>query len=570
MKTIGFYLLCALLIVGCKQEASQHHISYTISQQSEEGQSALTVKLHCEAEPDGTTTLVFLNDSWGETELHNTLHNMTLENESYSLEIQKDSGWISIIHPKGIKTIDFQYSIKQDTDLPLTSDKTYRPVVQPEYFHVFAHGLFMLPKAYSETSDQTFDVEINWEGFPETFTIQNSFGSNERQQLIEDTTQGYFMQSVFLGGDYRTHHINIKGNTVVFSTRDEWEVVEDSTLVALLKTTLTVQRDFWQDHSQDYFSVTLSPTILENGSSFQGTGLTNSFDCHASNNSFLEIEGLVYLFNHELMHNWIGRLINNEDEEAQYWFSEGFTEYYTIKNIAKHNIYNLGHGFFIEQLNDFISLLHASPVKEAPNTDINYDNFWKDYNYEKLPYRRGALFAFYLDLKIQKEYNGEKSLDDVMRAIKADALDGQKLNHEYFISKVNLFLKEDLTPIFNRHIEDGKLIDLKALFSEFDLDHSNTALVYDRGFSYDKETKEITAVTPGSNAFEAGIRVGDILKDWNIYWDNLQRNSRFVILRSNQELTIEYRPSKTIELPQLKNSEKNISHLFSTKVRQDA
>ena len=55
------------------------------------------------------------------------------------------------------------------------------------------------------------------------------------------------------------------------------------------------------------------PTVQEQGSGFQGSGLTNSFATNATNNKYLEIEGLVYLFNHELQHNWTGHIIKNDD-----------------------------------------------------------------------------------------------------------------------------------------------------------------------------------------------------------------------------------------------------------------
>ena len=234
----------------------------------------------------------------------------------------------------------------------------------------------------------------------------------------------------------------------------------------------------------------MTPTYKKNGSSYQGSGLTNSFATTASNNDKLDPEGLIYLFNHELFHNWIGHTITNENEEQQYWFSEGFTEYYTIKNIAKNEINGLDKDYYIKKLNEFINVLYTSPVKEAPNSEITYDNFWSSWDYSNLPYKRGALFAFYLDHKIHKDSNGEKSLDNFMLSLKDDAVkNSQKINHEYFLKKVNAFLKEDITPFFDTHIEKGKLYNLHSIFQEFGYEFNPTTKIYDLGFTFTEDKK---------------------------------------------------------------------------------
>ena len=90
------------------------------------------------------------------------------------------------------------------------------------------------------------------------------------------------------------------------ATRGDWVPFSVDEIKGLLKETMENQRNFWEDHSQEYFTVTMQPIFQSNGSSYQGTGLTNSFATSFSNNEFMEIGQMVHLFNHELMHNWIG------------------------------------------------------------------------------------------------------------------------------------------------------------------------------------------------------------------------------------------------------------------------
>jgi predicted metalloprotease with PDZ domain len=326
----------------------------------------------------------------------------------------------------------------------------------------------------------------------------------------------------------------------------------------LLSRTIRVQRDFWRDHGQRYFTVTMRPFPLERGSSFQGTGLTQSFATSVSNNAETEFDQLVYLFNHELMHNWVGQTIENEGEEAQYWFSEGFTDYYTARNIAANALGGKDWGYFIRQINETIRLLEVSPVKEAPNSEINYENFWSSHDYQKLPYQRGMLFAFCLDLQIRKGSKGHKSLDDAMRDLLGNArTPGWKLSSETFLQAVNPYLPDDLTPFFQKHIIAGQALPLGELFDQTGLAYTEEADVFDLGFSWDADRKVVTAVNSGSQADAAGVRPGDRLVSWSIYHGSMDREVELVLDREGGRLSVRFFPVKKAQVVQLLDTPAN-------------
>ena len=367
-----------------------------------------------------------------------------------------------------------------------------------------------------------------------------------------------FHNAIFVGGDFRVYTEQIEGNELHLAVRGDWIPFKDDEVIKLLSETVRAQRDFWNDHSQSYFTVTLRPFPQERGTSFQGTGLTNSFATSMSNNDETEIDQLAYLFNHELMHNWIGTAIENADEEAQYWFSEGFTEYYTSKNIASYGIGGRDWSFFIENLNENIRLLEASSVKSAPNSEINYDNFWKSQEYGKLPYRRGMLFACYLDLQLQNASGGNLSLDDLMRdLLQASRDEGKKLSHAHFLKTANTYLPEDLTPFFNRHIVNGEALPLKELFQQLDFDFQEGADLFDLGFDFSSGYTEVEAVDPASEAFRAGVREGDRVISRNIYLGNTQKQVELVLEREGERLPVAYYPLKKSSLVQLVDNEAN-------------
>nr|WP_321233733.1 hypothetical protein [uncultured Psychroserpens sp.] len=562
MKQLIILFILPVFVLSCQKDTS-NTINYTVSPITENGVHFLKIKMAFKADDNGATTLLFQDKAWGQDSLHNTISDIKVLSEKTQVMSNKDSGWYHITHPKNLNYIELEYRLKQDSQGDLTTWDTYRPIINSDYFHVFSHNLFMLPKHIIETSNDNFDVALNWKEFPKNYNIANSFGANEQSQIIKNTSEDKFHTAIFVGGDFRIHDIDIKEQKVAFAIRGDWEMFQDDAMVNILEKTVTAQRDFWQDHTQDYFAVTMIPTVQERGSSFQGSGLTNSFATNATNNRFLEIEGLVYLFNHELQHNWTGLIIQNDNEEEQYWFSEGFTDYYTIKNIAKGKIFNLDEHYFIDELNSYIKSLYTSPVREMPNSEMNYDNFWSGKEgIRKLPYRRGAILAFYLDQKIKQDSHGEFSLDNVLLDFKNDAItNDQKIKHPYFISTVNKYLKNDLKPFFDTHIEKGKLYNLEQVFTDFNFEYEPTSIVFDLGFTFSEDKKNIVSIDENSKAYEVGLRSGDRVISRSYYYDSTEHEAQFTVLRDGKEISVKYYPIKDAQIPQLKNNQHNIDLL---------
>ena len=554
-KTLQVGVL-SILLMACQSKNPE--INYKILHEVEEGIAQLNIYMTFPADTSGVTILEFPDATWGQTDLYNSLHNIEILDAEGTIEKNKDSGWIVLNHAKGIQTMTVQYQLRQDFEDKVSSRKVYRPIITPEYFHVFSHNLFMIPK----NMGASFNVRLDWENQDEGFIVHNSFGSKQTAQLLEGVEKDDFGSAIFVGGDFEVLTDAIKGNQISLATRGDWVPFEPELVMEVLKQTLTCQRNFWNDHSQEYFTVTLQPFPQEDGSSFQGTGLTNSFATSVSNNAHTSINQMVYLFNHELMHNWIGGIIQNSNEEEQYWFSEGFTEYYTFKNVAKNKINGLSASFYLDELNRAIKNLFSSPVMGAPNEAINYENFWSDANYSKLPYYRGAIFAFYLDQEIQLRSDGAKSLDDVMHKIFADArvLD-QKITHEYFVSQLEPYWGEDFQAFFDTHILEGEVLPLSEWFKKLELDYESEGDIFHLGFKFDDDNETIAHVDQDSNAWKAGLRAGDKRVSQSIWYGQTGIPVSIGVQRHGQTLDFEYLPVKKAEVPQLRITENNLEKL---------
>lgn len=557
LKSVFFPALLAIFLFSCQQRPKAD-VRYGIAYVLVDSLPQLKVRMDMPADSSGVTILSFPNEAWGQKDLYKTLGSMQLLNVEGVVKKDMDSGRIILMHPKDAKELEFEYYLKQDFDGNLSTGRVYRPIITKTYFHLFSHSFFMIPN----TVDPKIDIALNWSGFPEDYTIHNSFGSGEREQLLENMDKELFGSAIFVGGDFKVLKGNIQGNRISLATRGAWIPFEEEDVFQVLKQTLTCQRDFWNDHSQDYFTVTMQPFPQEMGSSFQGTGLTNSFATSISNNEFADIGQLVYLFNHELMHNWIGHAIKNDNEEEQYWFSEGFTEYYAFKNIARNNINGLQGDYFIREINRTIRDLYASSVMEAPNAEINYDNFWNDRDYSKLPYYRGAIFAFYLDREIQNSSKGEKSLDDVVHQIYIDAMtNGQKLEHDYFIEVMQGYWNGDFRAFFQKHITEGQNVDLVALFDRLGLDYEPVNDLYELGLEFTEDRKSIKSVVQGSRAWQAGLREGDQVFSRSIWQGSVEHQVELGVDRKGEKLRFTYDPIKKAKVPQLKQTTSNANRL---------
>lgn len=449
---ISVVVLLLNFFTNCINAKSQ--LLYTI----EKSGVSLKVKLNLTGDRSGKTRLYYPNEFWGQENMFQVISDIQSPGNTVDIEKSNDGNFIIIGHLPG-KPIIVEYSITQDFTNSIANELYYRPIIQPDWFHIFGHCLFMMPEQLMEIKEK-INISLVWKNFRPEFKIHNSFGSQQSTQSINETSER-FLNSIFVGGDFRIYKSVVKKRPFYFAIRGNWINITDTGFVKLLQKTITAQRNFWNDYKIDYFTVTLIPTYADDKSlSLAGEGLTNSFSCYFSNNKRLDMGfKTAYLFNHELMHQWIGHTIIPQREEVQYWFKEGFTDYFACKNMLTSDI--IDTDTWLTETNDFfIKPLYTSSVKEAPNDSITKKNFWKNPDYQKLPYKRGYVFALYLDMKIKKETKNKHSLTDVMRDLLLQVKNkGQMLTDSLFIKEVDKFISAGIQKDFERNILQGWLIN---------------------------------------------------------------------------------------------------------------
>ena len=468
-RSLPFVCLSLLLTVVSLPAGRANVIGYEVSPVFTEKGLCLHVQARFKGDADGTTVVSLPFSYGGANALYRCIRAVETEALLDTVRYAEDSSGLILHHAPG-QLITLRYEVFQDIPGEQVSMRYgFRPLLQPGWFHILGSCLFLLPQDW-----RRYDITIDWVKFPSDWVLHNSFGSQKTHQEISAENNNW-LESVFVGGDFRILQTRVGDQPVYLALRGNGWSFSDSSLLQMLKATVEIQRDFWQDRDIPYYTVTLLPLAprpamggARNYAQYQymGIGLTNSFAAFATPTPGLSLGDLCHLFHHELMHDWIGCKIRNggpPDDMSLGWFSEGFTEYFAYKNM-------LAGGFitpeqYVERLNlDFIDPLYAQPMGQVSNKLVA-SGFFHCQDIAQLPYQRGCVFAFFLDNAIKQRSGGQADLHDFMLEMLDHYYEADRdlySDFDFFLKNLSRYLGEDATPLYQRFINQGELIPLEA------------------------------------------------------------------------------------------------------------
>ena len=459
------YLLFAIMVLRiftCHAGDLHYEISPVISGT---GTSYLQVRLSFEGNADGSTELALPNSFGPAKGLFACIRNLRCASRACTLLINRDKHLALLKYPANTP-VEITYEVVQDeAGAEVTKETAFRPLLRPDFFHVMGCVLFVTPVL----SDGSCNVTVEWRNLPSNWLVHSSFGSKERAVHFS-FAKSRMIESVFWAGEFRILKTMVKSRPVYLAIRgNDWPFTDEEVLNILQKTVAT-QRKFWQDWDIPYYTVTLMPManrpVMAGGqvlpTEYLGTGLRNSFAAFITPSASMDMNRFQHLFNHEMMHNWIGNRIRSgggPNDMHFSWFSEGFTEYFALKNMLEGGFITLEQ--YIETINaDYLEHLYSSPIGELPNEEIAAD-FFKDPEKAEIPYKRGFVFAFFLDNAIKSKSGGKQGLHDFM----IDLLDYYSLRRrdllsgfEFFEETLSEYLMQDAGTLIDTYIRDGKRI----------------------------------------------------------------------------------------------------------------
>lgn len=526
--------------------ATAGEIRYTLTPEVEHGAlRAIAIEMVLAGEADGETEIE-LPDSWGgKTELWRAISEFRVSGKGLKLDAGGSPSLKVLRHAPGA-TLTVRYRVTQiwPGDPAMSGSNEYRPIIRPGYFHVIGWTMMARPRWSLATP-----VSVSFGRLPEgwQFASDLEHGSLMLASLLE---------SVTVGGDFRV----LKAGALRVAIRGTWTFSDDD-FIKRLQPIIASHQKFWGD-APEPFLATVLPLVSESGAmSLGGTGLGDAFAFFAT--PTIDDGQLTRILAHEHLHSWIPRKVGRmplENDSVEYWFSEGFTDFYTYRLLMREGLWSVEQT--AQTLNRVMWNYAFSAARNAPNAKVAAE-FWRDRAMNDLPYQRGMLFATLIDDKVRRASNGARDLDDVMHGMKraAAAVGPGALPPPV---RENLIVSAkaqsvDIAGDIARNIEKGETVALPAdVWSPCGKLETSAVAEFDRGFDGMKTIANgnvVTGVDPKGPAYAAGLRDGMRIRRLDLSEGGDSRKPlTYKILGDGGTLEITYLPAgkRKVTLQELK------------------
>jgi predicted metalloprotease with PDZ domain len=519
---------CALFF--CVSAAEPPRIDYTLTPVLQDGAlSAVQIDLRFRGEADGETALR-LPDSWGgQNELWKGIDALQVVSGATLRDGEQAHQRLLTHRPNA--NIHLRYRIIQDWEgVPRAElGNTYRPVIQPSYFHLIGEATFVTPDNASRESPVRIRLQRMPRGWAHASDLEHAGLTLER-----------LWPSVIVAGDFRVLHdpeTNIR-----VALRGAWSF-QDAAFMREASEIVGGQRAFWSDPASPYLVTVLQLNGPEGWISVGGTGLGDAFAFFATPNG--PAQNITRTLAHESLHTWLPAQIGGmpqEDEAANYWLSEGFTDFYTNRLLVRDQVWTPQE--FATELNETLRAYAESPVRAEPNARILAD-FWNDADVRRLPYQRGQLLALIWDGRLRAS---GRDFDDVVLDMRRRAqAGGAETTAAAIFSETAQNAGLDISAELANNIEAGVPIRLPAdLLAPCGVITSSDIQRFHRGFDIEAtqaNNNVITGTDPTLAAYAAGVRDGMTLirRDGGEIGDSEQEIA-YVVRDGETERTFRYMP----------------------------
>jgi|GEM_PF-220707 len=510
--------LCIGAVIQAMQIEKKADLQYELSWR---GGGGIHVKLNYLPVKADSTLFVYGEPRFGgQKDIFKGIRNITVHAPA-SVRIDENSRKIIIYHKSDPIVIEYDILDTRSSNPTVTSE-LFRPMIEKDYLYCHGVNLFLTPEI--KESGRNLIQSVCWKKRPD-FPIFNMFDPSNNGERTSFGSPESFLFTIITGDKEQTVDsvlINGVENYVVSVFPKKKEFNRKSLCGFFSKYYCAISR-FWGEEKKIPYTLLVHPfKQLEHPAG--GMGLGNGFcSKYSSKADTMLDENRLYNFSHEIGHNWIGA------ESDRQWFGEGFNDYQTFYLLVAAGFMDITS--FEKKFNDVLSHLYQSPVREMPNDSI-WANYWKMGDYNKLPYWRGQVFAFYLVNQIEKASKGKQGFRDLMLEwrdfskgspdslsrnnfikIASRFVDGKKLEEDfdkYIVQgKTIPFTKDMLVPECNVKIVNGvPIIEItdKARFAKrFRLANSAAAVFNGKEVSYSAVVKE--SFLPGGNGVSEGASI---------------------------------------------------------------
>jgi len=559
MKRAALFL-AAIMLAACNpstEETSEARepprLSYAMTMDRGQVEPSLLVDVQFTGDSDGSTQLVLPNEWGGQEQLYGGLSDFEALSEGAEILPTDNPGVLEISHAPGAD-VHVRYRLAQDWEgVPEPSGgNPYRPVIQSDYVHLIGWATWALPQWDDwPRENPEVDFSLDWSGMPEDWAVVDNFGTG-REMREARSPLNRLQAGLFIAGDFRIVTRQTGNAPLYIAIRGSWSF-GDNEFADDLANVVTAIRTFWQEDSAEPYLVTLIPLHRdednEGSFSWGGTGLVDSFALFATTN--VELESFELLAAHEFQHRWTPSMLGDfaDPEEALYWFSEGFTDYYASLLLLRAGLMDLQG--YADQTNAALAAYYRSPVRTAPVDRVIEWN-WSDPDLQKLPYQRGRFIAARWNAALMEQTEGQDNIDAVLFDLLAQGAAAREAGAARQLTSqdiVDAAANRSLTTAEADHqnfVVEGAMVPIEqGMFGPcFDVTDTEFYL-WDIGFDAEAsfEARLVTGVQTGGPAWNAGLREGMPFGGWSIpEYGDPDTDATFFVGINGEVVPITYKP----------------------------
>ena len=507
----------------------------------------IAVTIRFDTKETKTTELQVLRE-WGgiENDGKDVSELSVFDSSKYSCPIRPINATTWMVDHPPHSSLEVRYVIQPTEREETVSGNDYRTILEAKLFQMIGNFGLVMPQR--ETKEEKIQFRISFHGFRDAgWQVVSSFGDGEGPFTYTGKSE-QFLQSTFLAGDVKIVRSKVGTRPIAVAVVGETWQFPPTTLSDTVSKIVAAERAFFDDHSDAWYLVTLAPArnAPPNSTSIGGTALTNAFSLYCTPNLTVGDESpdstrTKILLAHEYFHNWNGVKIPTASEDpATYWFSEGFTNFYARRLLLRAGLAKASD--VVTDLNSALAKYQSNPVRTANNQQIA-QLFWKERNYQELPYQRGDLIATVIDEHIRVRSKQSQSLDDLMVELFRQPCESP-ITSEALLERIGKWVSPELLARIRSIVMEGADIPLPEQLTSLNAQLSTVkASVFDVGFDLEasRSSKIITGVRESSNAYMAGLRDGQKLRQMSIYQGD-NPSAELEVLVDNQPQQITYKP----------------------------
>ncbi|MEO6171706.1 MAG: hypothetical protein ABIP02_01175 [Arenimonas sp.] len=418
-------LLCTLLAVASCPVLATPAITepITIRFISLSPETGLTLSITTPGDTDGSST--FANENCcGIEDAQKFIRDVNVNAGGKPLEVIHNAlGWTVTHKPREMLTIVYRLPPSGPMKIDGGTITQMIPIVRKDLFHLIGTTALLLPTGRGDSDPVVLEIDARSVA-KEKYFVSSFSPSNYVQGLHVSRHQ--LMSALYLGGEITLSlHKTPEGTVgVVYSGMAKGVRGDELRRDALA--IVAMERKFF-GNGQAWYLVSVHGGIRDNPQIYLGggTGLTNSFAMFVTDSldfsNAEHREQFRWVLAHEYFHQWNGLTLrvaslpqSGDDDASTYWFSEGVTEFYTMRLLTRAGLQSSARSLDI--LNNKLSR-YASNNKRGVSAQTAGTLFWTDPDGEQIPYLRGYLAAWYADIALSRHSQGNNDFDSKMKAL---------------------------------------------------------------------------------------------------------------------------------------------------------